>query len=76
MALQGSPNYLVSLRLKKWLIPNRHYALILRQVRVQLYPLAGIAHKREVKTPALKLSYSVSTMPSLHRRATVQPVGG
>src|SRR2546423_14963749 len=35
---------------KVGIISNRLDALIHRQVRVQLYPLAGIAHKREVKT--------------------------
>ncbi|HEX9132503.1 MAG TPA: hypothetical protein VF844_09430 [Ktedonobacteraceae bacterium] len=63
MALQGSYNYLISLRLKKWFIPNRLYALINCQVRVQLYPLACIAHKREVKTPVPGILY-----PSKFRR--------
>src|SRR5271157_3620483 len=35
---------------KVGIISNRFYALVHRQVRVQLYPLVGIAHKGEMKT--------------------------
>src|SRR5947209_11111341 len=36
---------------KVGIISDRFYALVHRQVRVQLYPLAGMAHKGEMKTP-------------------------
>src|SRR6266566_4725131 len=43
---------------KVGIISDRFYALVHRQVRVQLYPLAGIAHKGEMKTPVPGILYT------------------
>src|SRR5712691_149762 len=43
---------------KVGIIPDRFYAFVNCQIRIYLYPLPGISHEREVKTPVPGILHS------------------